>query len=77
MARRWESGLGWTVAEDLQAANREILQVGQTVIGIELDAEGDESVFVARPVPVHDALSCNSANVCGVVPREGDGSTAV
>ena len=77
MERRLESGLGWTVVENLQATDREILQFSETVIGIEWDVWGGQSAFVTRPVPVRGALSCNSENVCGVVPREGDGSAAV
>ena len=56
IAPRWGCGFGWTVAGHLQTADSEIQEFGQTVIRIESEVEGEQSVFIARSVSVCDAL---------------------
>ena len=56
IAPRWGCGFGWTVAGHLQTADSEIQEFGRTVIRIESEAEGEQSVFIARSVSVCDAL---------------------
>ena len=71
IAPRRGCGFGWTVVGHLQATDSEIQEFGRTVVRIESEAEGEQSVFIARSVSVCDTLFGDFGNVRGVVSGEG------